>query len=458
MPDPHREGDSRGRWGSRTGFLLAAAGSAVGLGNVWRFPYITGENGGGAFVLLYLACIVFVGLPILVAEVLLGRASQRSPVGAFRALGGRKTPWRAVGWLGVFTAFWALSFYVVVAGWTLHYLVVSLSGGLAGSDTEAIAGHFSTLQADAGSNVLWTAIFIGLTVVVVLGGVRGGLERWSKVLMPALFGLFLVLLVRATALDGFRPAVDFIFGFHADDLTPVGVLEALGHSFFTLSVGIGGLLTYGSYLRPDADLPGSGVAIAVLDTAIALLACLVLFPILFSYGLDPDQGPGLIFANLPIAFAQMPAGALLGGAFFALLAVAALTSAISLLEVVTAYLVDERRWRRGRAAITAGAALFVAAVPAALSGGDGFFGAGMTERFGTSWFGAVADLTSNWLIPLGGLGIALFAGWRLSEPTRRAEFARGSALGRAYAVWLFLLRWVGPVAVVAVFLHAIGWI
>lgn len=447
---------TRGAWRSRTGFLLAAAGSAVGLGNIWRFPYITGENGGGAFVFLYLACVVLLGLPILIAEVLLGRHTRLSAVSAFRRLSGPRSPWAAIGVLGVAAAFLVLSFYSVVAGWSLHYAQLSVRGALSGLSPDEIGATFGALAADPVLSTGWMVVFMALTTWVVVRGVHRGLEICSKALMPLLLLLLLVLLARAATLPGWGPGMTFVFGLHADELTAAGVLEALGHALFTLSVGVGGLIAYGSYVERDTDVPKAGLAIAGLDTFIALLACAVVFPILFTHGQEPAQGPGLLFVSLPIAFSGLAGGRFLATVFFLLLVLAALTSTISLLEVVTSYLIDERGWTRRRAALLSGAAIALLGVPSALSGGTGFFGEGLRTALGGSWLDLAADVASNWMLPVGGLGIAVFTAWRWDELTRRAEFGRGSSLAGWYRAWLGLLRWLVPVAVVLVFLHAVG--
>jgi NSS family neurotransmitter:Na+ symporter len=456
MSETGDTGSRRGRWASKTGFVLAAAGSAVGLGNVWRFPYITGENGGGLFVLIYLACILAVGLPIMIGEILVGRAAQRSAVGAFKELAGPRTPWQALGGLGVFVAYLVLSFYSVVAGWTLHYATLSARGLLTAEGPSEIQALFDAVNASVPLNLGWTAVFLALTVAVVWKGVRKGLERWSRILMPALLVLLLILLVRAMAMDGFGKAFSFVFGLHAESLTGGGVIEALGHSFFTLSLGMCGLLTLGSYLRKDADVPMMSAGIAALDTLIALIACLVIFPITFSFGLEVTQGPGLIFATVPIAFAQMPGGGLLATLFFTLLVFAALTSAISLLEVAAAYFIDEKGWSRSAATLTSGLLVAALAIPSALTGGTELFGSRLEELTGSNWFDLIADIASNWSLPIGGMGIALFVAWRLPDALRRTEFVRGSRLGRYYLGWLMTLRFVVPLAIIAVFLRAVG--
>jgi NSS family neurotransmitter:Na+ symporter len=451
-----RETKARGSWATGLGFVLAATGSAVGLGNIWRFPYITGENGGGLFVLIYLACIALIGLPVMIGEVMIGRSSQKSTVSAFKHHAGPSTPWRGLGWLGVAIAYMMLSFYGVVAGWTLHYAVVSASGMLAGRSPAEVQSMFSVLHQDAALNLFWFVLFILLTVLVVLGGIERGIERWALVLMPALLLMLVGLLVKAMLLDGFRDALGFVFGLHADNLSRSGILEAMGHAFFTLSLGMGGMLTYGSYLGRRESIVGNALAVSFLDTVIALLACMVIFPITFSFGMEPAGGPGLVFTNLPVAFAQMPAGSLLGTVFFALLVFAALTSAIALLEVAAAYWIDEKGWTRRRATVTSAAGVTLLGVPSALTGSSAVFGRQMQDLIGADWFTLISGLVSNWMLPIGGLGMAVFAAWVLPGRLRRAEFTSGTRLGRLYGLWLVILRFFVPTAVAAVFLHLLG--
>lgn len=446
----------RSHWGSRIGFILAAAGSAVGLGNIWKFPYVTGENGGGIFVLVYLGCVVLVGLPVMIAEILIGRSTQISPVGAFRSLAGPRSPWIGMGWLSVLSAFVLLSFYSVVAGWSLHYTWLSISGQLAGLGPDNVASVFGSLHASAGANLFWHLVFMGLTVAVVYGGVSKGVERWSRILMPALLIMMLVLLVKSLTLDGFGKAFSFLFGFHQDKFTAGGALEALGHAFFSLSLGMGAMLTYGSYLRRRDDVVGVSVTISALDTCIALAASLMLFPIIFSYGMEPAAGPGLVFISVPIALSQMPGTTFLATVFFALLVFAAVTSAISMLEVATSYLIDQRGWRRRRAAVAAGLIIALLGLPSALSGGTRLFGPGMEAMLGRNWFDSLDYLVSNWMLPLGGLGMALFTAWRMDRRLRQEEFLSGSRLRGFYQGWLFLLKYPVPVAILLVFLHAVG--
>ncbi len=454
----------REHWSGRLAFILAASGSAVGLGNIWKFPYITGVNGGGWFVLIYLICVLAVALPIMVAEILIGRTAQRSPVQAFRKLGGARNPWQGVGWLGVAAAFVILSYYSVVAGWTLHYSWLALSQGFAGMQPAEVEALFGQVYRDPGINLFWHGAFMLLTIAIVAAGVHAGVERWSRILMPLLFLMILALVLRAVGTDGFAPALDFVFGLHAQALTPAGVLEALGHSFFTLSLGMGAMLTYGSYLRARDDVVATSLAVGGLDTLISLMACMMIFPIIMLAGLTPAAGPGLVFVSLPIAFGQLPGGALWAAVFFVLLAVAALTSAISLLEVAVAHFMDSRGWSRRRAAIGIGAVIFLLGIPSALSGGTRLFGADFAavtavlfgEGHGKNWFDLADYLASNWMLPLGGLGIAVFVAWRMGGQAREQAFKAGSRFARLYWGWLWLLRYIVPVGVLAVFLHALG--
>ena len=440
--------------GLEAGFRSCGCRRGGGSWNIWKFPYITGENGGGAFVLIYLACIAGVGLPVMMAEILLGRATQKSPVGAIKALGGGF--WVVFGGLGILGGVVILSYYSVVAGWAMHYTYLALSGQIAGLGPEGVEPMFGALFTSNGLNLFWHVLFMIVTIGVVWGGVNKGIERWARILMPVLFGLMLILLVNAFTMDGFGQAFDFVFGFHTESLTAAGVLEALGHAFFTLSVGMGAMLTYGSYLGKQDDIVSSAITISVLDTLIALIACMILFPITFSYGMEPANGPGLVFVSIPIALSQMPAGSFFAFVFFALLVFAALTSAISV--VGSRDVVPDRRkgWLRHKATVFSGVVIALIGVPSALSGGTRLFGEGFAGVFGMNWFDSFDYLASNWILPLGGLGISLFTAWKVDDAIRHREFLAGSRLALFYGAWLILLKFVVPVGIVLVFLHAIG--
>lgn len=450
---------SSNHWGSSLGFIAAAAGSAVGLGNIWKFPYIAGQNGGGTFVLFYLLCIAILGIPIMIAEVMLGRTSQSSPLRAFQLLSHRNSRWQFVGWLGILAGIVILSYYSIVAGWGLHYLFLSLVGRFPqDNDPQAYTDLFNSLVQSGRLNIWWHSIFMGLTACIVLQGIRGGIERFANWGMVALLGLLGALVIYASTLSGFLPAVKFLFAF-SGNFTWTSALEALGHAFFSLSLGIGVMLTYGSYLQHQDDLVGTSIAIAIADTIVALGACLIMFPIAFSVGLEAAAGPGLIFINMPIALLQLPGGQIGLLVFFLLLLLAALTSAISLLEMTVAFLMDSWGFSRPLATLTITIFVYLLGIPSALSGGEGFFGAGLEQMLGRTWFDAADYLASNWLIPLGGIGISLFVGWQLNSRQRLSEFSDNSRIGSLtwlYSLWLLIIRWLSPIIITLIMLHNLG--
>ncbi len=572
----------RAHWKSRFGFILAAAGSAIGLGNIWKFPYITGENGGGWFVLIYLACILLVGLPIMVAEIMIGRAAQKQPVGAFETLQEGKTAWGAIGWMGVAAGFIILSYYAVVAGWAMDYTLKSMANYtgpvhaeaqleaakyIASTDVDEMrtvltthlgereakddvvairqtvkpsvwkdydrfkaamaeapdkdvarerllldptvkehvetaealdeeieaakasameeaqsyyAGHdddsiireaetskrreitfnkvqetFLTTATDGWTASLWTALFMCLTIIIVAGGVSAGIERTCQILMPLLFALICVMVVYGMFQPGFGQTIDFVFKPDLTKLKPSGVLEALGHAFFTLSLGMGAMITYGSYQQSKTGLFKQSLLIAGLDTAIALLACLMIYPIVFSYGQEPDAGPGLVFMSMPLAFAEIGTGGmLLAIIFFGLLVFAALTSAISLLEVVASYFIDQKGWTRPRAAWTLGGVILLFGLPSAFSLDGDFMMTGWEPSFGKNFFDTMDYLASNWMLPMGGLFIALYAGWVMPRKMQIAEVEDSSSL--LFQGWLLLVRFVAPALVILVLMQKVG--
>ncbi|MHC4127580.1 MAG: sodium-dependent transporter [Planctomycetota bacterium] len=574
--------EQRGQWGSRLGFILAATGSAIGLGNIWKFPYITGENGGGLFVLIYLVCIGLVGIPIMMAEIMIGRAAEKQPVEAFHTLQGRRTAWAGVGWLGVLAGFVILSYYAVVAGWAMDYTLKSVANfttpinemaeqeavtyrataslddmraGLierhterdakpmiddirrtirpsaledyeryekalteAGGTDEAKArllevekvraavevveprmveiaaveeevraeitaryalvpdaeirdeaqegklrevmaqevdAAFNAVSTDGWMTSFWTLLFMLITITIVARGISRGIERTCRVLMPLLFVLILVMVFYGATREGFKEAVDFIFKPDVHKLRPSGVLEALGHAFFTLSLGMGAMITYGSYQKSKRALAGESVTIAGLDTTIALLACLMIFPIIMTYDQEPAAGPGLVFQSMPLAFAELGrTGMLLGIIFFGLVVFAALTSAISLLEVVASYFIDSRGWARGRAAWLVGGAIWLFGLPAAFAVDPGFTMPGWAKSYPASFFDTMDYMATNWMLPLGGLLIAIYAGWVMPARLRNAELA---GLSPALTTgWLLLVRIVAPVLVIVVLLQKVG--
>ncbi|MCD4749054.1 MAG: sodium-dependent transporter [Thermoanaerobaculales bacterium] len=461
--DNHQQNAERAQWGSRLGFILAAAGSAVGLGNLWKFPYITFENGGGAFVLVYLGAIVLVGAPIMFAEILLGRRTKQNPVGAFRLLG-RGRPgglaWTGVGILGVVAGFVILSYYSVVAGWTLRYIVLALSGNLAplAGDPAALQAFFGTFLSNPWQQTFFHLLFMGATVGVVYLGVGRGIERAAKVLMPILFVILLGLIVYVVWTPGFHRALVFIFRPNFSELTRGGVLEALGHSFFTLSLGMGAMLTYGSYMRKKTSIPRAAITVCILDTVIAVMACVIMFSIIFSFDFEIAKSSTILFTTLPVVFFKLPGGVVISALFYVLVAFAALTSTISLLEVVASYAIDEFGWARRRATLIMGGAIGLFGILNALSlGGVGalseinFIGRPSTAGV----FGTLDYLASNWFLPVGGFLVALFVGWVLTKDENRQELETGHGRMATFGIWRFLIRFAAPLAVGAIIVSVI---
>ncbi|RJS94680.1 sodium-dependent transporter [Salinisphaera sp. Q1T1-3] len=436
---------TRSQWGSRLGFIMAAAGSAVGLGNIWKFPYMTGENGGGAFLVLYMICIVVFGLSLVIAELLIGRMAQKTPVAAFRETAGRG--WSVVGGLAILTAFVILSFYIVVAGWTLAYTVFEATGSLSTMNSEALSATFKQLTGNPWQPVGYAGLFMLVCVAVVISGIGSGIERASKLLMPILFVLLVVLVVRAVTLPGAQAGIAFFIVPDFSKVTSDTVVAAIGQAFFSLSLGMGAMVTYGSYLSRERNLPVDALAVVGLDTLIAVLAGFMVLPAMFAAGLEPgDGGAGTTFLVLPAVFEAMPAGSLFGFVFFVLLAVAALTSAISLLEAVVCYLTDE--FRIGRVAATVGTAVacLLLAIPSSLSFGP----LAKHTLFGQKFFDLL-DYVTTWIaLPVGGILTALCVGWVLGPRAVTALTNQGRLAAPWAGVWLFVLRFIAPVG--------IGWI
>ncbi len=448
--------NDRGSWSSRFGFVVAAAGSAIGLGNIWKFPYITYENDGGAFVLVYLLCIVAIGIPIMTAEMLIGRKTQKNAVGAFKELGGNK--WKIVGGLGVVTGFVLLSYYSVIAGWTLEYFFKSVSGSFNGLSEQEVGNQFGTFVTNPFKQVFWHGLFMSLTVFVIMGGVAKGIERVTKILMPVLLGIFVILLIQSLQTGGAGKALTFLFRPNFSELTFDSVLEAVGHSFFTLSLGMGTIITYGSYMRKGDSLPKSALIVSGLDTCIAMVACMVIYPIIFSFDLVPTKSAGILFTTLPVIFVKMPGGTFFAPLFFALVAFAALTSTISLLEVVVSYFVDEFKWERKKATAGTGFLIFMLGILSALSNGahQGLSNLNIIGKTSTVGFFNTFDyLVSNWMLPIGGLLIAVFVGWILQSSVKEEEFHDGEQTFFKYNHWNFLLRFVSPVAVAIIIIAVI---
>jgi NSS family neurotransmitter:Na+ symporter len=429
----------RGQWGSQLGFVLAAAGSAIGLGNIWRFPYVTGQSGGGAFVLVYLCCVVFVALPVMLLEISLGRATQRNPVGALLAVR-PGTRWRFLGYLALATGLGILSYYAVIAGKVAAYCA-SYARALTG-------GGGADYQGTAGSVVFYFAFFLVLTLAVVAGGVQRGIERWSKILMPLLLVTMLGIIARGLFLPGSLAGVQWFLTPDFSKIDGRVVLAAMAQAFFSLSLGMGAMLTYGSYLSKQQDILRCGAWVVFFDTLVAVLAGLMIFPAVFALGHDPAAGTTLTFQVLPAVFAGMPGGTAIGLLFFFLLGVAALTSTVSLLEVVTAYFVDERSWPRSRAVWAVSAATFVVGIPSAfdLAGHDPFSSLRLLGQQG--FLGLMDFVWGNLSLAFGSLMLCLFGIFVWGLPRAAAEIASTSPFfARFSRVWIFFVRWLCPLAI-----------
>ena len=448
--------EQRAHWGSSLGFILAATGSAIGLGNLWKFPFITWENRGGAFVLVYLACIAGVGLPIMMAELLIGRKTQRSVVGALKHAVG--PVWGIVGAWGVLCGFILLSYYTVIAGWSLFYFTRTLGWSLTGFPGGFQTGDlFGQQVGNGGLQLGLSLVFSVATMSVVYLGVQRGIERIARLFLPILFGILVLLLISAIGMEGSGEALAFIFRPNFAELEPSGVLEALGHSFFTLSLGMGAMITYGSYIDRTQSVVKMSAVIVLLDTVIALIATIIMFSVIFSVaGMEDQVGAstvGMLFISLPeLFYSEVPFGTFLGPLFYVLVALAALTSTISLLEVVASYLIDEHGVARHKATLTCGVVVFFFTILAALS-----FGAvpGLSdfEVFAgkPGWFSTADHFVSNWMLPTGGLAVTIAAGWFMTREATKGELVDGTEPNWfSYDVWRLFIRFVAPAAVGAV--------
>jgi neurotransmitter:Na+ symporter, NSS family len=442
-------------WSSRSAFLLAAVGAAVGLGNIWRFPFIAGQNGGGAFVLVYVGFVLLLAIPIVTAELAMGRRGQQSPVVTMSNLArenGRSQGWQVIGWLSMVIPMLGLTYYSVVAGWAIDFVFQAAAGRFAGLDGAKSSAFFGELLASPWRMIFWHSVFVGVTVLVVARGVRKGLERSVKVMMPGLFVILLLLVGYAMVEGDFAAGINFLFAADFSKLTVPVVLMALGQSLFSVAVGVGAMITYGAYLPKNVSLPAAGAVIGVVDSMVAILAGLAIFPMVLRYGLDPAEGPGLIFVTLPVAFGQMPAGAIVGVMFFVLLTFAALTSSIGMLEPAVSWLEERRGLKRPVMASLAGLLSWLVGISIALSfniWGD-FRPLGVFEFFADKTiFGVMDFFVANILLPLNALLIAVFAGWVMSRKSTLQELAWRD--GFRYRYWRFILRFVAPVAVAIIF-------
>ncbi|MEJ2178869.1 MAG: sodium-dependent transporter [Gammaproteobacteria bacterium] len=442
-----------GEWSSRWIFILAATGSAVGLGNIWKFPYMAGENGGGAFVLIYLVCIALLGIPVMMAEVLIGRRGRQSPINTMKTIAkeeGANKHWMWLGWSGVAAGFLILSYYSVIAGWTLAYILESVSGTFVGMDGDAVGDVFNTLVGSPGELIFWHSLFMLLTMIIVARGVQDGLEKAIRFLMPALFVLLVIMVGYALSTDSFGKGLEFLFTPDFSKISTEGILKAMGQAFFTLSLGMGAIMIYGSYMPHDASITRTSITVALADTGVALLAGIAIFPIVFANGLEPGAGPGLVFVTLPIAFGQMPGGMFFGTVFFVLLTFAAWSSSISLIEPFVAWLVENKGMTRNHASVLSGLITWFIGLGTVFS----FNIWSEVKLFDKTFFDLLDYLTSNIMLPLGGLLIGVFAAWIIKKQSSVDELGMGD--GPAYQVWSILVRYVTPIGVGLIFLKSVG--
>lgn len=443
-------GQNRGQWNSKLGFVLAASGSAVGLGNIWRFPFMAGANGGGAFVLVYFILLIIIGFTLMLGELSIGRATQLSPIGAYRKL---KAKYAWIGALGVVAGFLILSFYSVIGGWVIRYLVKAISGDFNVADGSVLGGLFVNFITNPLEPLVYHGIFMVLTLLIVIGGVSKGIERYSKILMPMLFVMMVLLMFRSLTLPGAMEGVKFLLVPDFSKINAQVVLAALGQVFFSLSLGMGTMITYGSYLRKDENLISSSIEIPLIDTAIAFIAGLAILPAVFAFGFDPEGGPGLLFITLPAVFSQMPLGSIFAILFFLLVLFAALTSSISLLEVVVSYTVDEWKWSRKLSTIVLAGAIFLLGIPSSL--GQGVWS--HIRLFGRDILDNVDFLASNILLPFGGMMMCIFIGWVWGVDKALDEVTNGGKVSFPLKTfWVVMIKYVAPLAIFIVFVQATG--
>lgn len=429
-----------GTWSSRWTFILAATGSAVGLGNIWKFPYMAGDNGGGAFVLIYLACIFIIGIPIMLGEIMIGRRGRSSPANTMSFLAkeaGSSQAWTLLGATGALAGLLILSFYSVAAGWAMAYVF----GGFQETSAQAVNSEFNKFLANPAALLFWHSLFIVTTVVIVARGILKGLEAWINTLMPALFIIIILLCIYAMQTGAFIEGLTYLFKPDFSKINSDVLLAALGQAFFTLSLGMGAIMAYGAYMPANQNIGRTAITVAALDTGVALLAGIAIFPIVFANGLEPSEGPGLVFVTLPIAFANMPLGVLFGTLFFILLSIAALSSSISLIEPGVAWLVESLKTKRSYAAIALGAFAWTLGVFSALS----FNLMSEFKIFGMNFFDFTDFLTNQIMLPLGGIFIAIFVGWVMKKQDVLDELQIEE--GILFKIWFFIIRFVAPVMV-----------
>ncbi|MBN2173866.1 MAG: sodium-dependent transporter [Bacteroidales bacterium] len=442
----------RDSFGSKLGIIAAAAGSAIGLGNIWRFPYVTGQNGGAAFLIVYILFIIAIGIPVMLSEFTIGRRAQRNPFGAFKLLKPNQT-WYLIGIMGIAAAFMILAFYSTIAGWTLEYLFKAFANDFAGKSSSELTSMFNDFQHGGLKPVIWQLVFMFLTGFVVYRGVKDGIEKYAKILMPLLLVLIVIICIRSVTLPGARAGLEFLFKPDFSKINGEVVLMALGQAFFSLSIGMGTLITYGSYINKKDNLSNTAYAVSAADTFIAVLAGIAIFPAVFAFGINPAEGEGLAFITLPNIFQSMAGGYIWSLLFFILLVIAALTSTISVLEVVVAYFSEELDIPRKKATIVASVLISILGVACTLSQGP-WENLGIA---GTTLFSNLEYAAANVMLPLGGLLIVVFVGWFLGKSNVTDELTnKGVLKGRLIHVFIIIVRFIAPIAIAIVFLNSLG--
>ena len=443
---------NRDSFGSKFGVIAATAGSAIGLGNIWRFPYVAGENGGAAFLIIYLGFVLAIGIPVMLSEFIIGRRAQLNAFGSFRKLAPGKS-WYLVGLMGVVAAFMILSFYTAVAGWTLEYLYQAVVNGFEGKSTEQLSDMFFGFTSGTWRPLMWFFVFMSLTSLIIMAGVQKGIEKYTKILMPLLLVLLVILVIRSVTLPDAKNGILFLFKPDFSKITTSTILEALGQAFFSLSIGMGTLITYASYIQKTDNLGVTAISVAFADTVIAILAGLAIFPAVFAFHIAPSSGEGLVYITLPNIFQQMPGGFVFAFMFFLLLAVAALTSTISVLEVIVAFFVEELHLKRKAATILAALSVSVLGVMSVLS----FSALSDFTIFGFTVFNLMNFTSANILLPLGGLFIVLFVAWFLGRDSAKNELSNDGKVRTGYfSFFMFVIKYLAPLAIAFIFLQGLG--
>lgn len=442
----------RATFGSKIGVILATVGCAVGLGNIWRFPYMLGENGGAAFLLVYISCILFLGIPVMITEFFIGRYSRKNAAGAFKVMA-PGTKWSVIGYNGVTAAFLILGYYAVVSGWTLEYIVQAFSGSLEGKNATDFADEFTAFSTGVFRPILWTVVFIALTHIIIISGVKEGIERASKVMMPVLFLILIALCVRSATLPGASEGLSFLFNPDFSKINSSVVLSAMGQAFFSLSIGMGCLITYASYFGKQTNLQTTALQVTALDTLVAVLAGVMIFPAVFSFGIEPTTGPELVFITLPNVFEQLPFGNIWSFVFFVLLALAALTSTISLHEVSTAYVHEEYHISRKKAAVIVSIGVTILGILSSLS-------MGLLKSytlFGLNFFNLLDFVTAKIMLPLGGMMICIFTAKRVDKLLLKEEVTNhGTIRFYFFNTYAFFVKYIAPIAIGLIFLNELG--